>query len=64
MQAIPYLFFNGNCAEALAFYEQRLDAKIEDKMLGSEMPPSKDFTVPDDNAGWIMHASVKIGDDT
>ena len=25
----PYLHFNGNCEEALKFYEKALDAKIE-----------------------------------
>ena len=29
MQVNPYLMFNGNCAEALKFYEQALGAKIE-----------------------------------
>ncbi|WP_026480980.1 VOC family protein [Ahrensia sp. 13_GOM-1096m] len=64
MQIIPYLFFNGNCAEALIFYEQVLGATIEDKMLGADMPPDPEFGVPEDKKNWIMHAKLKIGDDT
>jgi PhnB protein len=29
MQLNPYLLFNGNCAEALKFYEETLGGKIE-----------------------------------
>ena len=29
MHLSPYLLFNGNCEEALKFYEQTLGAKIE-----------------------------------
>lgn len=61
MQVIPYLFFNGNCAEALSFYEQALGAKVKDKMLGSDMPTSEEFAVPDDKKNWIMHAMLEIG---
>jgi Uncharacterized protein conserved in bacteria len=37
----PYLFFDGNCAEAMRFYERALGAKLEMMMKGSEMPDSE-----------------------
>ena len=60
MQPSPYLFFNGNCAEAIAAYADIFGGRIEMTMLASEMPP--EYPVPDDRKDWIMHASVRIGD--
>jgi len=34
----PYLFFNGNCEEALEFYRAALGAKVEFTMRYSESP--------------------------
>jgi PhnB protein len=60
MQVNPYLMFNGNCAEALKFYEQALGAKIEFSMP-FEGSPACD-TVPADWAQKILHATISIGD--
>ncbi len=58
----PYLFFNGRCEEALAFYTSALGAEVEMIMRFREAPDSPPpGTVPD---GWedkIMHASFRIG---
>ncbi len=41
-QLDTYLFFNGNCAEAMRFYERTLGGKIEMMMTAAESPdPSK-----------------------
>ena len=56
----PYLMFNGNCAEALKFYEQALGAKIEFSMP-FEGSPACD-TVPAEWAQKILHATISIGD--
>ena len=37
-QLEPYLFFNGNCAEAMRFYEKALGGKLEMMMKASEAP--------------------------
>ena len=60
MHPTPYLFFNGNCAEALAAYAEIFDSAVEDTMLAGSMP--EDVPVPDDKKDWIMHAAIKIGD--
>ncbi|HET8781285.1 MAG TPA: VOC family protein [Pyrinomonadaceae bacterium] len=60
MQVNPYLMFNGNCAEALKFYEQALGAKIEFSMP-FEGSPACD-TVPAEWAQKILHATLSIGD--
>jgi PhnB protein len=58
MPVSPYLYFAGNCAEALSFYEIALDAKVEFRMKFNEAPES-----PPAPAGWdekICHASFTI----
>jgi PhnB protein len=60
MKTIPYLTFNGQCAEAFRFYEQALGGKIEmmttfgESPMGGEMPP--------DLHGQIMHVRLAAGD--
>ncbi len=59
----PYLFFNGRCEEALRFYEEAFEAKIETAIRYRESPaPPPEGFLPE---GWldkIMHASFLIGD--
>ena len=57
----PYLYFNGNCAEALHFYEKTLGGKIEMQMTYGEAPPMPGQPVPSgDAARKIMHASMTL----
>ena len=58
MEAIvPYLSFNGNAAEALAFYSKALDGKILFQQTFAEAPmPSSD-----DMKDKIMHATFEAG---
>lgn len=60
MQVNPYLMFNGNCAEALKFYEEALGARIEFSMP-FEGSPACD-TVPAEWGQKILHATISIGD--
>lgn len=60
MQVHPYLVFNGNCAEALKFYEKELGAKIEMSMPFAGSPACD--SVPAEWADKVLHASFKIGD--
>ncbi len=60
MQPSPYVFFNGNCAEAIDAYADIFGGKIVMTMPASDMPP--EYTVPEDRKDWIMHAAVQIGD--
>ena len=55
---IPYLGFNGNCAEAMRFYERALDGKIELMMSGAESPMAAQM--PKEFAHRIMHARLAL----
>jgi PhnB protein len=61
-QAIPYLAFNGNCAEAMRFYEHvlGLGAKIEMMMSGADSPAAAQ--IPKEHAHRILHARLRFDD--
>ncbi|WP_410498618.1 VOC family protein [Chitinibacter sp. S2-10] len=60
MQVQPYLFFNGQCAQALAFYQQLLGARLNFKQTFGESPMAADL--PAESHGLIMHANFSVGD--
>lgn len=57
-QAIAYLGFGGNCAEAMHFYEQALDAKLEMMMSGADSPMAAQ--IPKESAHLILHARLAL----
>ena len=59
-QLEPYLFFDGNCAEAMRFYEKTLGGKLEMMLKASEAPAGNGCPGADPNA--VMHACVAVGD--
>ncbi len=63
MKVEPYLFFNGRCEEAIAFYKQALDAEVVMQMRMNESPePPPPGALPAGFENKIMHASLRIGD--
>ncbi len=65
MHIQPYLFFNGHCEEALAFYQGALGAELTQLMRMKESPePPPPGMMPPGSEDKIMHASLRIGDTT
>ena len=61
----PYLFFNGNCEEAVEFYRAALGAEVEFKMRYQESPePLPPGMVPPGFENKIMHCSFRISETT
>ncbi|HET6839973.1 MAG TPA: VOC family protein [Bradyrhizobium sp.] len=58
MQINPYLSYNGNCEDALKFYEKALGARIEMMMTYESAPES--MPAPPEWKSKIMHASLSI----
>ena len=59
MHVQPYLFFNGRCDEAIAFYQRALGATDVVKMTYRESPePSQE---PASHLDKVMHASFRVG---
>lgn len=62
----PYVFFDGRCDEAIAFYAQALGAQVLMRMTFGEGPPGDsqcaDGAAPP--ADKVMHACLRIGQST
>ena len=60
MQINPYILFNGQCEEAMRFYEKCLGGKIAMIMTYGESPAASH--VPPEMAKQIIHATLTVGD--
>lgn len=60
MQVQPYLFFEGRCQEAIAFYREVLGAEVLMQMAFKDSPVAT--SMPADAGDKVMHACVRIGD--
>jgi PhnB protein len=58
LQPIPYLAFNGNCAEALDFYSALFGGKIIGKMTFGEMPG--DMPIPDEAKSGVVNEMLEL----
>jgi len=61
MQIQPYLFFEGRCEEAVAFYQSALGAEVTSLMRFRDNPDPQGTPGSEDK---IMHLSLRIGDTT
>ncbi|MET0984049.1 MAG: VOC family protein [Steroidobacteraceae bacterium] len=59
-QPIPYLGFDGNCADAMRFYERVLNGKLEVLMTGAESPMAAQM--PKEFANRVIHARLALPD--
>jgi PhnB protein len=60
MQVQPYLFFDGRCEEALAFYQRALGAEVT-TLLRNKDNPQADLCGPGVEEK-VMHTCFRIGD--
>lgn len=58
LQPIPYLGFDGNCAEAMRFYEKTLGGTIKVMMSGADSPMAGQM--PKEFADRIMNAQLEL----
>lgn len=58
LHPIPYLSFNGNCAEAMRFYERALGGTLELLLKNSDSPYAAQ--TPKEHADRIMHARLAL----
>jgi PhnB protein len=62
MKIEPYLFFDGNCEEAIEFYKRVLGAETMVMRYKESPEPLPAGMVP---PGWddkVMHANIRVGD--
>ena len=61
----PYLFFGGRCEEALAFYGEAIDAKIDMVMRYGESPePAPPGMLSEGFEKKVMHSQFRVGGST
>lgn len=61
----PYLFFNGQCEQALEFYREALGAQVQMTMRYKESPePPTPAMLPPGFENKIMHTSFRVGQTT
>ena len=58
MSVTPYLFFEGRCAEAIAFYEKIIGARVAVRMAYRDAPQGT--PIDPANADKIMHATINV----
>lgn len=62
MQFIPYFNFDGNCAEAMAFYAELFGGQIVFQSTFGEMPPGEGMPpLPESAKNRLMHAQLQVG---
>ncbi len=61
MEIHPYLFFDGRCDEAIAFYQSALGAEVTMLMRYKDGPEPGMVHGAEDK---VMHANLRIGDTT
>ena len=61
MQLEPYLFFNGDCEEAMNFYAKVFDGKVDGLTRFSEAPPGvgHDGDASASSANRVMHVTFE-----
>ena len=58
---VPYLFFDGRCEEAIAFYKKALGAEVEMMMRFKEAPEQPPpGMLPPGSENKVMHACLRI----
>ncbi len=66
MNVQPYLFFDGKCEEAIAFYQKAVGAEVKMLMRFKDAPPpppdSKECAPQPGTADKVMHACLRIGE--
>ncbi len=62
MRISTFLIFNGNCAEALEFYQRAFDAPEPEIMRYGQMPPDPAFILPPGARNLILHATLRVGE--
>jgi PhnB protein len=56
----PYLYFQGNCEEALNYYAQALNGKVEMAMRYGDAPQ---MNAKEEQKNWILHAVLKLSNE-
>jgi len=60
MAVETYIYFNGNCREAVEFYVKVFGTEKPQIMTFGDTPPDPKFPLPEEAKALIMHTQLKI----
>lgn len=55
-----YLYFNGNCREAVEYYAQVFETEKPQIMAFGDNPPNPEFPLPEEARNLVMHSRLNI----
>ncbi|GAE06479.1 VOC family protein [Paenibacillus sp. JCM 10914] len=61
VQLTPFIMLDGHAKEAIAFYEQALDAQVVFQQTYGEAPGEAGQAVPESGRDRVAHSVLKIG---
>ena len=61
MKLEMFIFFDGNCREAVEFYAKAFQSPVENLMTYAEAPPQPDAPVADADKDLVMYAGIPFG---
>jgi PhnB protein len=61
MKIVPYMSFNGNCEEAVKFYQSVLGGELS-IMRFKDLPPQEGMPISEAHKEKIMHAALTFDD--
>jgi PhnB protein len=59
MKLIPYLLFDGTCADAMQFYTEVFGGTIVSLQRWSDMPPNPGYPISDEQKNRVMHVHME-----
>ena len=62
MKIDPYLHFNGNCAEAIEWYEKAFNTKVSQVMRYGDAPAEDGYEIEPGTENFIGHATLQVGE--
>lgn len=62
LRLTPYIILNGRAKEAIQFYEEVLNAKVQSIVTYGDMPDNPKMPFSDEVKELVAHALLKVGD--
>lgn len=60
MSVEAYLYFNGNCREAVEFYSEVFGTEKPKFMQYGDPPPNPEFPIPEEAKNLILHSTIQV----
>lgn len=57
-----YLYFNGNCREAVTYYAEVFGTEQPKIMTYGDTPPNPEYPLPEEAKNLVMHSRLNIND--